>query len=138
MDNKIDLPQWAACEWARSRNRRTLRARQPRQCKQTYHSGRAFARTIVSQPSHSRKRSLTRMVGKRRGQIMTIARLIGSCIFAITCAFATPGFAQVSVKVGMLLPTNGPFTSTGKQLVAAARLNLQLKGVRKPVRASDT
>jgi hypothetical protein len=45
---------------------------------------------------------------------MTIARLIGYCIFTVTCALAAPGIAQGSVKVGMLLPMAGPFTSTGK------------------------
>jgi hypothetical protein len=49
---------------------------------------------------------------------MTIARLIGSCLIAAACSFETPGFAQSSVEVGMLLLMTGPFTSTGKQLVA--------------------
>jgi hypothetical protein len=57
------------------------------------------------------------MIVQRR-QVMTIARLVGSCLIITACAFATPGFAQGSVKVGMLLPMTGPFTSTGKQLVA--------------------
>src|SRR5215470_6554425 len=68
------------------------------------------------------------MVAKRRGQIMTIARFIGFSVLTITCFFATPGFAQGTAKVGMLLPMTGPFTSTGKQLIAGARLYLQLKG----------
>ena len=59
---------------------------------------------------------------------MTFTRLVASCLLAAACAFATPCFAQGTVKVGMLLPMTGPFTSTGKQLVAGARLYLQLKG----------
>jgi hypothetical protein len=51
---------------------------------------------------------------------MTIARLIGYCIFTVTCVFATSCFAQGGVKVGMLLPMTGPFTSTGKHLVAGS------------------
>jgi branched-chain amino acid transport system substrate-binding protein len=48
---------------------------------------------------------------------MTFARLVASCLIAAACAAATPSLAQ-SVKVGMLLPMTGPFTSTGKQLIA--------------------
>jgi branched-chain amino acid transport system substrate-binding protein len=57
---------------------------------------------------------------------------VGRTFFAglILCAagIATPGFAQDTVKIGMLVPLTGPFTSTGKQLVAGARLYMQLKG----------
>jgi branched-chain amino acid transport system substrate-binding protein len=59
---------------------------------------------------------------------MTLTRLVASGLTATACAFATPGFAQGTVKVGMLLPMTGPFTSTGKQLIAGARLYLRLKG----------
>ena len=58
---------------------------------------------------------------------MTFTRLVASCLPAGACALATPSFAQ-SVKVGLILPMTGPFTSTGKQLVAGARLYMQLKG----------
>jgi len=44
---------------------------------------------------------------------MTFARLLASLLLAAACAFATPSFAQ-SVKVGLILPMTGPFTSTGK------------------------
>ncbi len=40
----------------------------------------------------------------------------------------TPAFAQEPVKIGMLVPSTGPFTSAGKQLVAGARLYMQLNG----------
>jgi branched-chain amino acid transport system substrate-binding protein len=43
-------------------------------------------------------------------------------------AAATPSLGQDTVKVGMLVPMTGPFTSTGKQLVAGARLYMQLQG----------
>jgi branched-chain amino acid transport system substrate-binding protein len=42
--------------------------------------------------------------------------------------FAAPGYAQNTVKVGLLVPMTGPFTTTGKQLLAGARLYMQLKG----------
>ena len=58
---------------------------------------------------------------------MTFTRLVASCLITAACAFATPSFAQ-NVKVGLILPMTGPFTSTGKQLVAGARLYMQLKG----------
>jgi branched-chain amino acid transport system substrate-binding protein len=57
---------------------------------------------------------------------MTFTRL-ASRLIATVCAFATPSYAQ-TVKVGLILPMTGPFTSTGKQLVAGARLYMQLKG----------
>jgi len=58
---------------------------------------------------------------------MTFTRLAACCLITAACAFATPSSAQ-NVKVGLLLPMTGPFTSTGKQLVAGARLYMQLKG----------
>lgn len=59
---------------------------------------------------------------------MTIARLWSSVLIAAACAFATPCFSQNVVKVGLIVPMTGPFTSTGKQLVAGARLHMRLKG----------
>jgi branched-chain amino acid transport system substrate-binding protein len=56
---------------------------------------------------------------------------IGYSVAAFLAALftiATPSLAQDTVKVGMLVPMTGPFASTGKQLVAGARLYLQLKG----------
>jgi branched-chain amino acid transport system substrate-binding protein len=50
-----------------------------------------------------------------------------ACVAAVL-AVATPALAQDLVKVGMIVPMTGPFASTGKQLVAGARLYLQLKG----------
>jgi branched-chain amino acid transport system substrate-binding protein len=59
--------------------------------------------------------------------LMTIARylLVGLAAVLFTAA---PGFAQQTVKIGMLLPMTGPFTPTGKQLVAGARLYMQEHG----------
>ena len=48
--------------------------------------------------------------------------------FAATVLGVAPGFAQQTVKVGMLLPMTGPFTPTGKQLIAGARLYIQEHG----------
>jgi branched-chain amino acid transport system substrate-binding protein len=47
---------------------------------------------------------------------------------AALLALAPPAFAQSAVKIGMLAPLTGPFASTGKQLVAGARLYIQLNG----------
>jgi branched-chain amino acid transport system substrate-binding protein len=47
---------------------------------------------------------------------------------AALVATVTPSVAQDLVKVGMLVPMTGPFASTGKQLVAGARLYMQLNG----------
>jgi len=41
---------------------------------------------------------------------------------------ATPSLAQDVVKVGMIVPMTGPFASSGRQLLAGARLYMQLKG----------
>jgi len=41
---------------------------------------------------------------------------------------AAPSFAQETVKIGMLVPLTGPFTSSGKQLVAGAKLYMQQHG----------
>ena len=58
---------------------------------------------------------------------MTIARCVAGVIAAVV-TIATPCFAQNTVKIGLLVPMTGPFTSTGKQLLAGARLYMQLKG----------
>jgi branched-chain amino acid transport system substrate-binding protein len=47
--------------------------------------------------------------------------------FALS-ALAPPAQAQDAVRIGMLAPLTGPFTSTGKQLLAGARLYMQLNG----------
>src|SRR5665647_2827750 len=47
---------------------------------------------------------------------------------ALALAWAAPSLAQDVVKVGMLVPLTGPFTPTGKQLVAGAKLYMQQKG----------
>ncbi|MFZ0257274.1 MAG: ABC transporter substrate-binding protein, partial [Gammaproteobacteria bacterium] len=41
---------------------------------------------------------------------------------------APPTWAQDVVKIGLIVPLTGPFTSTGKQLVAGTRLYMQLHG----------
>jgi branched-chain amino acid transport system substrate-binding protein len=58
---------------------------------------------------------------------MKIARhLIVSTIAALFSI--APGFAQDTVKIGLLVPMTGPFNPTGKQLVAGARLYMQQNG----------
>ena len=46
----------------------------------------------------------------------------------LALTWAAPGLAQDVVKVGMLVPMTGPFTPTGKQLVAGAKLYMQRHG----------
>ena len=46
----------------------------------------------------------------------------------LALTWAAPGMAQDVVKVGMLVPMTGPFTPTGKQLVAGAKLYMQRHG----------
>jgi branched-chain amino acid transport system substrate-binding protein len=59
---------------------------------------------------------------------MSIGYSVAAFLTALLFTIATPSLAQDIVKVGMLVPMTGPFASTGKQLVAGARLYLQLKG----------
>lgn len=59
---------------------------------------------------------------------MKFGRHFAVALIAGVVGFATPCFAQNTVKIGFLVPLTGPFTSTGKQLVAGARLYMQLKG----------
>ena len=59
---------------------------------------------------------------------MTIARHFTPGLIAAAVSIATPCFAQNVVKIGLLVPMTGPFTSTGNQLVAGARLYMQQKG----------
>lgn len=58
---------------------------------------------------------------------MTIARqLIGG--LAALLLGVTPGLAQQTIKIGLVLPLSGPFMPTGKQLAAGARLYMQQNG----------
>jgi branched-chain amino acid transport system substrate-binding protein len=58
---------------------------------------------------------------------MTIAyRIAGLIAAAVT--IATPCLAEDVVKIGLIVPMTGPFTTTGKQLVAGAKLYMQSKG----------
>ena len=58
---------------------------------------------------------------------MTIARCVAGMIVAAV-TIATPCFAEDVIKIGLIVPMTGPFTSTGKQLVAGAKLYMQSKG----------
>jgi branched-chain amino acid transport system substrate-binding protein len=58
---------------------------------------------------------------------MTIARqLVGG--FAALMLGIAPCLAQQPIKIGLVLPLSGPFTPTGKQLAAGARLYMQQNG----------
>jgi branched-chain amino acid transport system substrate-binding protein len=57
------------------------------------------------------------------------AAVLAAALLAFAApALVAPALAQTSVKIGMLAPMTGPFTTTGKQLVAGARLYMQLNG----------
>ncbi len=53
--------------------------------------------------------------------------LLGGLVAAILL-FIAPGFAEDTVKVGLLVPLSGPFTPTGKQMIAGAKLYMQQNG----------
>jgi len=59
---------------------------------------------------------------------MRARKYFAAILIAIGCAWAAPSTAQDVVKIGMIVPMTGPFTSTGKQLVAGARLYMQRHG----------
>lgn len=59
---------------------------------------------------------------------MNIRCYFAAGLIAVVLGLATSGYAQDAVKIGLLVPMTGPFTSTGKQLVAGARLYIQLNG----------
>ena len=59
---------------------------------------------------------------------MNIARYCTAGLIAAIFCVATPVFAENTVKIGLLVPLTGPFTPTGKQLVAGARLYMQQYG----------
>jgi branched-chain amino acid transport system substrate-binding protein len=47
---------------------------------------------------------------------------------ALATVMAAAAQAQESIKIGLILPMTGPFTSTGKQIAAAANLYIQQNG----------
>jgi len=59
---------------------------------------------------------------------MNIARYCTAGLIAAIFSFATSAVAENTVKIGLLVPLTGPFTPTGKQLVAGARLYMQQHG----------
>ena len=52
--------------------------------------------------------------------MMKISKLIGA--LGVTALLTGPAFAQDAVKVGLIIPSTGPFASTGRQLANAAKL----------------
>jgi branched-chain amino acid transport system substrate-binding protein len=58
---------------------------------------------------------------------MAFLKIAAAAVVAATLGASAAG-AQDTVKVGLLLPMTGPFTSTGKQIEAAARLYMAQNG----------
>ncbi len=58
--------------------------------------------------------------------MMKISKLIGA--LGVTALLTGPAFAQDAVKVGLIIPSTGPFASTGRQLANAAKLYMQEHG----------
>jgi branched-chain amino acid transport system substrate-binding protein len=54
--------------------------------------------------------------------------LKGMAATALLAAMTSGVVAQDTIKIGLILPMTGPFTSTGKQISAAAQLYMQQKG----------
>ncbi len=65
---------------------------------------------------------------QKRGNVVRTQRSIATVLVALMCAWAAPSSAQDVVKIGMVVPMTGPFTPTGKQLVAGAKLYMQHQG----------
>lgn len=59
--------------------------------------------------------------------MVRIRTVVGGLVAAALLG-ATPLTAQETVKVGLLVPLSGPFTPTGKQMVAGAKLYMQQNG----------
>ena len=51
----------------------------------------------------------------------------GIASLALATLFAGSALAQDSVKIGLILPMTGPFTTTGKQVEAGVRFYMQLR-----------
>src|SRR5215470_17793685 len=66
----------------------------------------------------------------RKLLVRTLTSLaLGAVAFGSAWTGASSGaWAQDRVKVGLILPMTGPFTSTGKQIDAAVRLYMQQNG----------
>jgi branched-chain amino acid transport system substrate-binding protein len=58
---------------------------------------------------------------------MALFNIAAAAALAVALGTSAAG-AQEAVKVGLILPMTGPFTSTGKQIEAAARLYVQQNG----------
>ncbi|MCX7326348.1 MAG: ABC transporter substrate-binding protein [Hyphomicrobiales bacterium] len=61
---------------------------------------------------------------------MTLRRTILKTMLGagLAAAFAMPAIAQEPIRIGLILPMTGPFTSTGRQISAAVNLYVQQKG----------
>ena len=59
--------------------------------------------------------------------MITTRAFVGGLV-AVALVASAPSLAQETVKVGLLVPLSGPFTPTGKQMVAGAKLYMQQNG----------
>jgi len=61
---------------------------------------------------------------------MTLRRTILKTMLGagLAAALALPAIAQEPIRIGLILPMTGPFTSTGRQISAAVNLYVQQKG----------
>lgn len=59
---------------------------------------------------------------------MVSTRTFAGALVALSLLGGAPSVAQETVKVGLLVPLSGPFTPTGKQMVAGAKLYMQQNG----------
>jgi len=59
---------------------------------------------------------------------MVSTRTFAGALVALSLLGSAPSVAQETVKVGLLVPLSGPFTPTGKQMVAGAKLYMQQNG----------
>src|SRR5262245_16659546 len=57
-----------------------------------------------------------------------MSRLLPVVAAAVIAAAASSAAAQDTVKVGLILPMTGPFTSTGRQVEAGVRFYMQQNG----------
>src|SRR5262249_52176376 len=53
---------------------------------------------------------------------------VGTDLSGSSCVASANAMAEETIKVGLILPMTGPFTTTGKQVEAGARFYMQQNG----------
>src|SRR5262245_57943213 len=77
----------------------------------------------------TRNAEFSKTEGKLMVRKLLAKTLTSLALGAIAFGSASTGaWAQDRVKIGLILPMTGPFTSTGKQIDAAVRLYMQQNG----------